>query len=277
MTSRTAQCDWWATPPRAALLLLTGFVLGPHGLEVLRTPVVHALAPLMPIALASLGMLVVLERSRRTALELGGLLVPAIVLVFLVPELTEPGSLPFRGLRAVQAAGVAILIGDTGTLLLADPTRIARRVYLLGLVLLLGGVADFLSAPALLSGAAGGLVLGRFVAKLGDGITHDLQYFTRPLATALLVLAGAQINVTDRTVLLAGAWVLAVVLWRRTSHVTLQVGIYSVAVALDASHGFGDVLTPLISAGALAVITIQGASFFSTPGETAGLTTESVG
>ena len=274
MMAGTRAPDWWATPPRAALLLLLGFVLGPHGLDVLRASAVTTLAPLLPIALASLGMLLVLNGSRHAARELLGLIVPLGLLFVLAPDLIHANAFPERGWRALQACGAAVLVGGAGALLLADTTRIARRVYLLGIVLLLGGVADFVSASALLCGAAGSLVIARFASRLGDGIMTDLQYFGRPLATAVLLLAGAQIEISDETVLLAAAWALTVVVWRRASTSQVHVGIYSVAVALDVAHGFGDDLAPLISAGALAVIAIQGIAFFSAHGETTGIAAE---
>ena len=57
--------EWSATSAPVALLLITGIALGPRGINLLSTSVLPLLNPVMPVALAALGVLVGLGSSGR--------------------------------------------------------------------------------------------------------------------------------------------------------------------------------------------------------------------
>jgi hypothetical protein len=264
MMLRTSGEEWWEAPSRVALLLITGIVLGPQVLDLLPRATVDLLAPLTPVALSALGIFAVVHRSRRAMAEVLVILIPAALLVAVTPALHDAAPTATRAIRALQTCGAAALIAGSGVMLLGEATAIARRVYLLAMILLLGGIADFVSAPALIAGFAGGCILSFLAPAVAQSITPDLQYVTRPLVTALLLLVGARFDVSEVTLMLAAAWLVAVVVLRRgTGSSLIGPGVYAVAAAVDVAQGLHGSLVPLVSAATTAVVVVQAALFFT--------------
>ncbi len=93
-----------------------------------------------------------------------------------------------------QTAGMAILLA-TATVLLVRQTAAEgeQRVFTIGTVLLLGGVAAHLSLSALAAGLFAGLCWNVAGGAGRDRILRDLRYVQHPLTVPLLIIAGAQL------------------------------------------------------------------------------------
>ena len=93
----------------------------------------------------------------------------------------------------MQATILALLISATAWLLLGDSSpSTEQRVFSIAALLLVGGIADYLSLSAL----AGGLLAGLFWGSVGgvarDCIERDVRYLRHPLVVLMLLAAGAQ-------------------------------------------------------------------------------------
>lgn len=80
--------------------------------------------------------------------------------------------------------------------LLVSGTRSASepRVYTIGVLLLLAGVADALKAPALLTGVIAGALWTQSDTLSRADLTRDIRRMQRPIVALLLVIAGAQFS-----------------------------------------------------------------------------------
>jgi hypothetical protein len=164
-----------------------------------------------------------------------------------------PGA---AGMLLLQATGVTLAIAAAGWLLLSQSTEgPERRIFVIALLLLLGGASDYL----LLSALTGGLIAG-VLWEAADGSTRkaiwsDLLYVQRPLILLVLVVSGARLEVTP-LVLAIGLPCLALRLlgsmagsaaarrlfpgWPSTDTLTsLSPGIVGLAFALNAVRAAG--------------------------------------
>ncbi len=92
--------------------------------------------------------------------------------------------------------GLMLLLGATvalaGSLLVQDgPGDGEQHVYAMGALLLLTGVATYLSASALLVGAVAGAAWNRRAAAVRERLARDVRYLQHPVVVLLLVVAGA--------------------------------------------------------------------------------------
>ena len=130
----------------------------------------------------------------RLATRVGDLddIVPIIlggVALALVHESTTGASLWL----AVQAVAIALAVAVGGWMLITYSSSDAeQRVFTVGTVLLLGGVAEFLSASALLSGLVAGIFWGAAGGGARDKIARDVRHMQHPLVVLLLLVAGAR-------------------------------------------------------------------------------------
>ena len=96
-------------------------------------------------------------------------------------------------LLTVQAIAIATAVALGGWLLITHSSSDSeQRVFTVGTVLLLGGVAEFLSASALLSGLVAGIFWGTAGGAARDRITVDVRHMQHPLVVLLLLVAGAR-------------------------------------------------------------------------------------
>jgi hypothetical protein len=331
----------WSPDVQAVVLLLVGAGLGRHGLAILGESTLSLLDPVVPVALAALGVLVAFEvgsaswnRSRvLVAASLQGLLAAAVVIAgmqALAPLLIDTpiadswvlaialgvcastssalagsagarssiarvgdldvvlpivvGGLLMAALReqaavpalliAAQVAGIALTVAAAGWLLLARTgSETEQRIFSAATLLLLGGVADYLSLSALMAG----LVAGTFWHLVGgaarESIRRDLSHLHHPLLALILVVAGARTEFTPgiagvaivyvvlRAVgKLTGGIAAAAVVRARSADVAprlLAPGIFGVAFALNSARALGPEMTVVLSAAVLGTIGSQ--------------------
>lgn len=248
----------------ATLLLLTGIVLGPQGLAVLTPDVIEVLRPAVAVALAVLGVTVVFGPGAygnfwRTHLPSMLILAGALSLALLHRDAVE--ALAVAG----QAAGIAILLAGAGWMLSsARAGDDERRVFAIAVLLLLGGVADYLSVSALLLGCIAATAWRLMPAKGLADVRLDAAYVQHPTTALLLITAGARAQVSWQVTLIAAAacaFALAALLMLRRQGslgvlafggVPLAPAAFVVALVMDAAR-LDPRLTIVLSAVVLAV------------------------
>ena len=143
------------------------------------------------------------------------------------------------------AAGASALAGAAGWLLFEYARTDAERgVFVLGAVLLLGGVGAYTGTSPLLCGCLAALLWVRAPGAADRIIAADMQKLQHPLVALLLVIAGASIEWT-----LALAWVAApLVLLRLIGKL-----IASAAITRLTALPFGHTATVLVPPGVLGV------------------------
>jgi hypothetical protein len=240
------------------LLLLAGAVLGPAGANVLQDSAILLIAPMVPLALATIGLTLMLGPSRRVLL-----LEAAIALITILPLLPDAltgldvAAASSVGWRALAAAAASALVGIAGVLLLVRrESATERRVLGLSVLLLLGGIGDFLGMPALLGGVIGGALWRRFMPTAA-AVQKDATYLQNPLVALILLLAGAQVTISALVGGLAALHLLAAWLVRRRRSALPLPGAISVAIAMDVARSGGAFLEPIVSAVVLSVIVWQ--------------------
>jgi hypothetical protein len=184
-------------------------------------------------------------------------------------------------LLAAQACAVALVIAGAGWLLLDDTSSdTEQRVFGVAALLLVGGVADYLSLSALLSGVIAGAFWQVAGGAARDAIERDIGYVQHPLVVILLLVAGAQVAFSSEAAGLAVAYVLFRTAGKllggwvatRVSRVALpdiglhltSPGIFGVAFAMNAVRAFGSDVSPLI---AIVVIGTVGSQLVSAVGQ----------
>jgi hypothetical protein len=94
---------------------------------------------------------------------------------------------------AVLAAAVTLA---AGMLLTRTSSKSEEHVYTAGLVLLLGGLAEFLGVSALFHGLVAGTLLASFGAVARERVDRDLRHLRHPVLVLLLLVAGAKVVLT---------------------------------------------------------------------------------
>jgi hypothetical protein len=171
------------------------------------------------------------------------------------------------GLLTLQVIGLALAIGTSGWLLVSQSaSEQEQRVFTIGTILLLGGVAEFLSLSPLLAGLVAGALWNGVGGNVRDRIAQDVRHMQHPLVVLLLVIAGARVGllpglwafiaayvVLRLVAKLMGGWVLRLVaagegreLPRRMGLHLLSPGIVAVAFALAVFRVAGDLAGPLL-------------------------------
>jgi hypothetical protein len=257
----------------ATLLLMTGIVLGPQGLAVLTPGIIEVLRPAVAVALAVLGVTIVFGRAAyggfwRTQLPSSLILAGAVALVLLNHDAVAAMVI------AGQAAGIAILLAVAGWMLSsARAGDDERRVFAIAVLLLLGGVADYLSVSALLLGWIAATAWRLMPAKGLADVRLDAAYVQHPTTALLLITAGARAEVSWQTTLMAGAAcasaLATLLVIRRQQHVLVgnvngvpvAPAAFAVALVMDAAR-LDPRLTVLLSVAVLAVSTFDVVSTF---------------
>jgi hypothetical protein len=105
--------------------------------------------------------------------------------------LREP-SPAAAALLMLQATGVALVIASAGWLLLTRAAPGTQRVYVIAMLLLLGGASEYLSLSALMSGLAAGFFWEAVGGPTRNAIRGDVLYLQRPVVLLVLVVSGAR-------------------------------------------------------------------------------------
>jgi hypothetical protein len=338
--------SWSTGAVPVVLILLLGAVLCPSGLAVLTPGVLNVIDPVLPVAVAALGILAGLEFMRPAApnrwpllrnASIESLLTCALVAVgiwlvipiaqdsigtanvWLVaviaglcasmsatlpdadPDRLRPAAIRMRDLDAllpavvgavvltylhslsplaslgltIQATILALLISATAWLLLADGSpSTEQRVFSIAALLLVGGIADYLSLSALTGGLVAGLFWGWVGGAARDCIERDVRYLRHPLVVLMLLAAGAKLTFSGWILILAlayfvlrvagkllGGWLVrrvpAVALPNNIGATLLPPGVFGIAFALDATSMMDASGAPILSAVVLGSIGSQ--------------------
>jgi hypothetical protein len=188
----------------ATLLLLLGIVLGPQGLALLTVEVLDVLRPVVAVALAVLGVTMVFGWSAgavwRRHLPSVLIFAGATAVALLHRDVLDAMAI------AGQAAGIAVLLAAAGWMLAsARSGDDERRVFAIAVLLLLGGVADYLSVSALLLGWVAATAWRLMPAKGLADVRLDAAYVQHPTTALLLITAGARTEVSWQVAWMAAA------------------------------------------------------------------------
>ncbi len=195
-------------------------------------------------------------------------------------------GLSFEGglVLAAQAGAVALVIAAAGWLLLNDTSsETEQRIFAVAALLLVGGVADYLSLSALLSGVIAGAFWQVAGGAAREAIGRDIGYVQHPLVVILLLAAGAQVAFSADVVAMAVAYVLFRTAgkllggWLATRisglalpgiglHLTSP-GIFGVAFAMNAVRAFGTEMSALVAIVVIGTVGSQLVSAFGQPRE----------
>lgn len=119
---------------------------------------------------------------------------------------TAGDRLALLGSTAALTVGLAV----AGSLLVAETAADGeQRVYAMGILLLLTGVAVYLSASPLFVGMLAGATWNVFQAAGRERLARDFRYMQHPIVVFLLVVAGAQAPVSAATTAFAGVFAVA--------------------------------------------------------------------
>jgi hypothetical protein len=194
-----------------------------------------------------------------------------------------PGVSVLDGLLlALQACAVALVVAGAGWLLLNDTTsETEQRVFAVAALLLVGGVADYLSLSALLSGVLAGAFWQLAGGAARDAIERDIGYMQHPLVVILLLVAGAQVVFSADAAAIAVAYVLFRTAgkllggWLATTVARISVpgiglflispGIFGVAFAMNVVRAFGSDISPLVAIVVIGTVGSQLVSAFGQP------------
>jgi hypothetical protein len=188
---------------------------------------------------------------------------------------------------AAQASVVALVIAVAGWLLLTSTSsETEQRVFSVAALLLIGGVADYLSLSGLLSG----IIAGAFWYAVGgatrEGVRRDIGYVQHPLVVVLLLVAGAEVRPSADAFAIAGAYVIlrtagklaGAWVGRRVSGARLPAnaglyliapGVYGVAFAMNAARAVGTDLSVLLTVVVVGTVGSQLVSAVGAPKEDA--------
>jgi hypothetical protein len=251
------------------------------------------LAPLVadvaPVEATALAVMLGVCASASSTLALRGADVPPsrtariVELDALVPIVA--GGLVMAAVRApaplqalwltLQAAGIALVVAAAGWLLLARlASDTEQRVFSIALLLLLGGLADYLSLSALLAGVIAGAFWHLVGGATRESIGWDLARVQQPLLALVLIVAGARAEFSIDVAALAVCYVLlrataklavgfvmarglAADATRALGARLLAPGVFGVAFALNAARAIGPEAIPVLSVVVLGTIGSQ--------------------
>jgi hypothetical protein len=238
--------------------LLVGVAVGPLGLGLLTPAVLSFVDPAVPVALVAIGFAVGLEFRARPDTILASVLVAGSGAALVLLREPSPWA---AALLIGQSCAIAVVIATAGWLLLARSTSdTEQRVFVVALLLLLGGAADALALSALVSG----FVAAVFLAAIGgaplERVHRHLQYLRHPLIVLLLVVAGASVEFGLEWLALAGAYVLL------RSAVPFP-DLVAIACAVNLMRAAGADVAPLLGVVALGALGAEIAGALSRPVE----------
>ena len=199
-----------------------------------------------------------------TELQTSDVIVPTIVGGLVLAWIRE-GSMVDAILVLAQATAIALVVALAAWLLLSRATSDTElRIFGVSSLLLVGGLADYLSLSALLSGLVAGTFWRLAGGEAGQSIRRDVVYLRHPLVVLLLVLAGARLGGMTASLAIVGAYVLLRTVgklfggWlaRRVTHAglpddlglsLLTPGVFGVAFAMNVVRSAGTQSDPLLA------------------------------
>lgn len=176
---------------------------------------------------------------------------------------------------ALQSVLLALVIAVAGWLLL---TRSAfdteGRILGAATLLLLGGLADYLSLSALLSGFIAGVFWRIAPGHAGEWLRGDVRHVLHPLVVLMLVIAGARLQITAALLILAFGYLVLRTLGKLAGGwlvgrgrrpplpgdlglLLLSPGIFGIAFAVNAVRSAGPQSDPLLGVVVLGTIASQ--------------------
>lgn len=166
------------------------------------------------------------------------------------------GATPTAITLVAQTALIAVVLAAAGWLLLAKAASdTEQRVFALSTMLLIGGVADYLSLSALLSGLLAGTFWQLAGGQARESLRRDALYIQHSLLVLVLVVAGAR---TDFS--LASSAMAAVYVFLRTAAKVLGGSVAGRIAGAVEARAFGlHLLSPGVFGVALALNTVRAA------------------
>lgn len=127
-------------------------------------------------------------------------LAPIVVGAVALAAVAAPGG-GALAIRLVTTIATALLVAGAGWLLFERTSAAHERaVFVLGTLVLLGGIAAYLDGSPLASGLVAGLVWARLPGSADRVIAGDMARFQHPLLVLLLVIAGATIELAPAVI-----------------------------------------------------------------------------
>jgi hypothetical protein len=248
-----------------SILILLGAVLGPRGVGVMSDRVLGALDPLVPAAIAALGVLVseavgVRELVRRRTVARG----LDVALVggggALLAVLREPAPLSTATLLLQMTALTAMIAAAAWLLLRRSASDIEQRVVTVATVVLLAGTADHLRLSPLFCGYLAGVFWRTVPGPAAELVVRDLTYVRQPLVALVLVVTGARVELSPAIGAAAGGMALLFAIgswmWKPSGSlvdraVEVPTGVIAVASALTLVRVDPVAFSPLLGLAAL--------------------------
>lgn len=209
-----------------------------------------------------------------------------VILGGVVLALVREGA-PEPALRLLgQFSGLTLLVAISGWLLVSDvASESEQRVFALGALLLIAGLAEFLALSALMGGFVAGVFWNIAAPHVRDRIARDVRHVQHPLVVLLLLIAGARVEASLTIAILSVAYVLFRLIGKLAAgwvaaHMAalggrsnlgvylLSPGVIGVAFALNAVHVWpGGAGTRLLSVVVFGSIVSELLSLFVHPRE----------
>jgi len=185
-----------------------------------------------------------------------------------------------------QAILITVLLAAAAWLLLVRAgSDTEQRVFAFAVMLLIGGVADYLALSALMSGLVAG-TLWRFAAgQAGDSLRRDLLYMQHSVLVLVLIVAGARAELSPTTVGVAAVYVALRTVAKLSAgsllgrwleprepgggRYLLSPGVFGVAFALNLLRAVGPDATVLLTIVTLGTIGSEVAAEFGRSDDTA--------
>jgi hypothetical protein len=338
---RPSERHAWSTDVQVAVLLIAGVALGRHGLGILSDSTLSLVDPVVPVALAALGVLAAFEigttpwlRTRAlaattvhslaaAALVAAGTLAfidatagsasldPWVIAVALgvcastssalgtgdpaarstaarIVDLDAVLAIAGGGVAIVflrehellstlsmtaQLVGIAAVVAIAGWLLLSrSSSDTEQRVFAAATLLLLGGIADYLSLSALMAGLVAGALWHTTGGAARESMRRALAHVQHPLVALILLVAGARTDFTAEILGLTVAYVLLRGVAKLAGSLAAPIapaapgevarrllwpGILGIAFALNALRAAGPEMTAVLSIAVLGTIGSQ--------------------
>lgn len=138
-------------------------------------------------------------------------LMVSIVMGGLLLAWIREGSFGEATILLGQMAALPIVVGIAAWLLVTHTaSESEQRIFTLASLLLVGGLADYLSLSALFSGMMAGIVWRIVPGAVGDAVLRDITHLRHPLAAFLMLVVGARMTMSAGPALLFGYPVLAI-------------------------------------------------------------------
>jgi Kef-type K+ transport system membrane component KefB len=108
-----------------------------------------------------------------------------------------------------QSIGLTLMVAIAGWMLVsAIASDSEQRVFALGALLLIAGLAEYLALSALMSGFVAGVFWNVAAPRVRDRIARDVRHIQHPLVVLLLLIAGARVQASLVIATLSLAYVL---------------------------------------------------------------------